>query len=209
MYLQSSLRKPNSSILCAWSWDKTQEGFPCCMLKLFTLKAHKTSASLGLMGLELDSGLGAAWCGGWGQRLVTVSSVARTVAMRVLRPKITVLLLLFLYLEAKCHLTFLLATACCSGWWLCFHYLGVQGPVATHLCDSGTPGGVGGWEKWWHVLWFASVLYRVSTELGYVISCHFNYVSGEENEAEMGTSAAFWTLDCQNSLCHINAELAL
>lgn len=140
MYLQSSLRIPNSSILCAWSWDKTQEGFPCCMLKLFTLKAHKTSASLGLMGLELDSGLGAAWCGGWGQRLVTVSSVARTVAMRVLRPKITVLLLLFLYLEAKCHLTFLLATACCSGWWLCFHYLGVQGPVATHLCDSGTPG---------------------------------------------------------------------
>lgn len=75
------------------------------MLKLFTLKARKMSASLGLTGLELNSGLGATWCGGWGQRLVTVSSVARTVAIKVLRPKTTLLLLVFLCLEEKCHLT--------------------------------------------------------------------------------------------------------
>lgn len=34
-----------------------------------------------------------------------MSSVVRTVAMKGLRPKITVLLLLFLCLETKCHLT--------------------------------------------------------------------------------------------------------
>lgn len=35
-----------------------------------------------------------------------MSSVARTAAMKGLRPKTTTLLLLFLLLEAKCHLIF-------------------------------------------------------------------------------------------------------
>lgn len=66
------------------SWAKTQEVFPCCKFKLFTLKAQKMSVSLGLTGLEFSCDLGIAWCGGCGRRL---SSLERIVALEGVNPK--------------------------------------------------------------------------------------------------------------------------
>lgn len=62
------------------------------------------SVSLGLTGLEFICDVGRAWCGDWGQRLVT--SVERMVAMEGVNPKTIVLVFGFFHLEAKYHLAF-------------------------------------------------------------------------------------------------------
>ena len=172
MYWQSSLRKLSSSILCACSWAKTQKGFPCCMLKLFTLKTHFMRASLGLMGWELSFWLGGSlmwWMGTEDGRCVFCSKDSCNERTETKDHCIAVG---FPSLTGKCHLTFC---------WLQLAAVDVtvpiirafrvqQPPTCTTVRPQAFLEGAGGWEKWWHVLWFASVLHGLSARLGYVVS---------------------------------------
>lgn len=129
--------------------------------------------------------------------------------MKKVNPK-TIVLLLVPLPRGKISSDFLLPTACCSGcgcvpiikafgvWWL---------PTCTTVGPQVFLEGVGGWEKWCHVLCFVSVLLRVGAELGCVVSFVTLIMCGEKkNEAEMGTSAACWTSGCQNMSCKCRAS---
>lgn len=146
------------------------------------------SVSVGLTGLEFSCDLRTAWCGVWGQRLVTASSVERIVAVEAVTPKTIVLLFGFLGLDRKYHLPSA-AYSLLQWMWLCSHYQGIWALETAHLHCSGTQaflGGVGGREKWCHVLCFVSVLHRVSSELGCVVSFVTLIMCGEKKRSRDG-----------------------
>lgn len=105
----------------------------------------------------------------------------------------------------------LLATACCSGcgcvpiiqafgvWWL---------PTCTEMGPQAFLEEVGGWEKWCHVLCFVSVLHKVSTELGCVVSFVTLILCGEKKKKQRWVLLQHVELQVART-CHINAELAL